>query len=236
VILGGPLKGKRIFTSWHDYPGAILGTTEKELLAWFSQNVEPGQTWLDVGAHYGYTALALSGLVGPEGSVFAFEPVLATASCIAQTRLFNGLDKLHVVPLGLSAECALRTKRLAVVRGMADSTIDQSGWTEPILVAAFDGLWTGLRGEQPKVDGVKIDVQGMELDVLRGMRRTLQSDHPKLVIEFHEGVNRASILDVLRECGYSSPGESVEGNSHMDLPLYLDNRSYAFAADECRPQ
>ena len=38
-ILAGPLRGASIYTSWHDYPGAILGTTERPLLEWFSRNV-----------------------------------------------------------------------------------------------------------------------------------------------------------------------------------------------------
>src|SRR6202040_132627 len=78
-ILSGPLKGYRLMTSWHDYPGALLGSTEKPLLEWFARNVGDSETWLDVGAHYGYTAIALSRLVGQKGRVFAFEPVLSTA-------------------------------------------------------------------------------------------------------------------------------------------------------------
>src|SRR5206468_10103171 len=80
-ILAGRLRGLRIVTSWHDYPGAILGRTERPLLDWFERNVRAGETWLDVGAHYGYTAIALSRLVGLRGRVFAFEPVVATAGC-----------------------------------------------------------------------------------------------------------------------------------------------------------
>src|SRR6266705_5856989 len=78
-ILGGRLRGYRIVTSWHDYPAAILGRTERALLGWFERNVAAGETWLDVGAHYGYTAIALSRLVGTQGRVFAFEPMAATA-------------------------------------------------------------------------------------------------------------------------------------------------------------
>jgi len=59
-ILAGPLRGYRIVTSGHDYPAAILGYTERPLLDWFDKQVGAGETWLDVGAHYGYTAIALA--------------------------------------------------------------------------------------------------------------------------------------------------------------------------------
>src|SRR5258706_11527415 len=88
-ILAGPIRGARIVTSWHDYPAGIGGLTEKPLIAWFAQHVAPGTTWLDVGAHYGYTAIALSRFVGNEGRVFAFEPMRATAGCVGRTRVVN---------------------------------------------------------------------------------------------------------------------------------------------------
>src|SRR6266568_1468864 len=93
-IWGGQLRGLRIVTSWHDYPGAITGRTERALLTWFENNVRPGETWLDVGAHYGYTAIALSRLVGTQGRVFAFEPMVATAGYLAKTRTINDLVQL----------------------------------------------------------------------------------------------------------------------------------------------
>src|SRR5260370_271489 len=169
-VLGGPLKGARIYTSWHDYPGAILGTTEKPLLNWFADNVSPGETWIDVGAHYGYTAIALCRLVGPSGRVVAFEPVLATAGCVPRTRALNRLRQLRVVPLALGANPLLETRRLPTVRGMADSTIAAGAWEEEISVVSFDTAWSLMCEASPEVHGVKIDVQGMELDVIEGMR------------------------------------------------------------------
>lgn len=85
-IITGPLRGAKIVTSWHDYPAAILGRTERALLGHFANVVGRGETWLDVGAHYGYTAISLSMLVGRSGRVFAFEPMVATAGCISRTR------------------------------------------------------------------------------------------------------------------------------------------------------
>src|SRR2546421_957839 len=98
--------------SWHDYPAGITGRTERALLAWFRENVNKNETWLDVGAHYGYTAIALSRLVGDNGRVFAFEPVVATAGCIAQTRNLNRLSQLTVVPFGLGAPDTLTVLKL----------------------------------------------------------------------------------------------------------------------------
>ncbi len=63
-ILGGPVSGRFIYASWYNYPTAILGRAEPELGAWADQNLAEGETWLDIGAHYGYTALMLRERVG----------------------------------------------------------------------------------------------------------------------------------------------------------------------------
>src|SRR6266702_3527618 len=121
-ILGGRLRGYRIVTSWHDYPAAILGRTERALLDWFERHVAAGETWLDVGAHYGYTAIALSRLVGAGGRVYAFEPVVATAGCISQAGSLNELRQLTVVPVALGDCGELSIDSLPAVRGMVDTT------------------------------------------------------------------------------------------------------------------
>ena len=113
-IKRGYLSGMKIMTSWRNYPGAILGRTEKPLLSWFRKNVKNGETWIDVGAHYGYTSMALSKLVGGEGRVFAFEPTLATAGYLSITRQENNLDQLVIIPVGVGDSGGLmRAKKLS---------------------------------------------------------------------------------------------------------------------------
>jgi FkbM family methyltransferase len=223
-IRGGPLAGYQIHTSWHDYPGAIRGNTEAPLLEWFSQNVKAGETWLDVGAHYGYTAIALSRLVGLSGRVIAFEPVLSTADCIARTREANQLEQLRIVPLGLSSESGMVPCRMPVHRGMADSNLANAGASQAVMTAGFDGLWESLCGGDPFIHGVKIDVQGMEGEALAGMAGALRQWGPKLVIEFHIGVDRHGILDLLEDCGYNRDPQPLELSSYF----IEDDKSYVF--------
>lgn len=225
-ILFGPLRGEQIVTSWHDYPGAILGTTERSLLRWFWSNVQHGQTWLDVGAHYGYTAIALSRLVGAGGRVFAFEPVRCTAAALARTRAVNELHQLTIVPLALSERLSTRGFKLPRVRGMADSTLGSGGARETVSTISLDEYWGDLVGANDSIHGIKIDVQGMELPALTGMRQLLAEWGPKLIIEFHCGVPRRPILDLLSSVGYSTAFEPVDPNGLTGK--LEDDCSYSF--------
>ncbi|HLH38301.1 MAG TPA: FkbM family methyltransferase [Bryobacteraceae bacterium] len=222
------MKGAQIITSWHDYPGAILGRTESQLLNWFFQNVSFGETWLDVGAHYGYTAVALSRLVGPFGRVFAFEPVLSTAAHLERTRELNGLNQLTILPFALGGVPKMYTLTLPKVRGMADSTISLAGVTERILTLSLDVLWPLLSSSYSVIHGIKIDVQGMEFEVLQGMSQVLRCFAPKLVVEFHRGVDRDGILRYLHGIGYSIPCRALNGEISHAL---VDDNSYVFESE-----
>lgn len=225
-ILAGPLAGRRLVTSWHDYPAALLGYTERSLLRWLKANVRLGETWLDVGAHYGYTTLALCELVGPQGRVFAFEPVLETAGHLATTRSVNRLRQLTVIPLGLSSAEHPVPLRVPRLRGMAHH-VGAATIVDTIFIVALDTLWPELAGGDGRLDGVKLDVQGMEYEALLGMRATLASAKPRVVVEFHHGVERKPVLGLLQELGYALPALRVA--SGTPGPPYLDDESYLFS-------
>lgn len=229
-VLSGPLRGARIVTSWHDYPAGIAGITERPLLNWFQKYVETGSTWLDIGAHYGYTAVALSRLVGSNGRVFAFEPMTTTARCISETRKLNSLDQLTVVPNGLGCPQTHITTSLPSVRGMADGTLKADEYTpnSAIKIARLDWQWPRLNANNPSVQGVKIDVQGMELEVLRGMREMLIDQKPVLAIELHRGVDRRQFIEFLVAVGYSPDAMPIDATSVHGHEILMDDCSYAF--------
>jgi FkbM family methyltransferase len=232
-IMSGPLTGMRIVTSWHDYPAAIMGYTERKLTDWLLANARPGETWLDVGANCGYTSLALSQAVGQSGRVFAFEPALATAACLERTARANRLGQLVALPFALSDAPEPVVSRFATERGMIDSQLPADGPLEmtSIVTVGLDAIWDGIAGGDSVVHGIKMDVQGMELDALSGMRNTLSRYRPKLVLEIHRDVSRSDILVLLESCGYM-----VDDNEPIDETLgdFADpesNASFIFLAN-----
>jgi FkbM family methyltransferase len=170
----------------------------------------------------------LSKLVGESGRVFAFEPMISTAGCVAQTRQINGLAQLSVLAMALGQPEPFGTCVLPTTRGMADSTIGNASWYEPISVARLDWLWPRICNSKSNIHGIKIDVQGMEIEVLRGMTGILRRQAPKLAIELHRGVSRAELLGVLAQAGYHVQGVPIEPLMGEREPQYADDRSYAF--------
>ncbi|MFP5275985.1 MAG: FkbM family methyltransferase [Acidobacteriota bacterium] len=226
-IISGPLQGRLLATSWHDYPAALIGRAERDLIAWIQANARPGDTWLDVGANYGYTSLALCKSVGEGGRVFAFEPLLRTAGHLATTRSVNQLLQLTVVPLALGNSETLTPIRVPVWKGMAQPagpgthvTLDKA-LTETIFSIGLDAVWTCFCGQNPRVAGIKIDVEGSEVAVLRGMRATLRQYRPKLVIEVHRsrGVRLDEVFEEVSQSGYSPEPHVIEKTDREDPNL-----------------
>ena len=93
---------------------------------------------------------------------------------------------------------------------MLDSTLVGGFPDEAFLVAGLDWLWPRIRHGKDRIDGMKIDVQGMEVECLRGCRLLVELTVPKLVIEMHRGVSRREILDLLAGLGYLASADPIE--------------------------
>jgi hypothetical protein len=73
-----------------------------------------------------------------------------------------------------------------------------------------------------------MDVQGMEIEVITGMIDTLKSQHPKLVVELHRGVDREKLFSTIESAGYARDATPIEPVAGEVSPLYMDDHSYFF--------
>lgn len=147
----------------------------------------PGAVALDVGANVGGYALLLGAWVRPGGRVYAFEPAPDAFSGLERHVALNGLGGV-VVPVRAAAAGATGTARLAADGASGANRLGGEG-VEVATVALDD--FCAREGIRPAV--IKIDVEGAELEVLRGARRTIRAAGPglTLLVEMHPTVWRA---------------------------------------------
>ena len=130
----------------------------------------PGACVWDVGAHVGYYTKLFSERVGSSGRVYAFEPLPATVAKL--TAAAGGLDNVSVLPVALSD----RTGSAAIDPGDEDQLATArivEGGTVPIELQTGDNVSSNGAADLPAM--VKIDVEGHELEVLRGMGQVLRT-------------------------------------------------------------
>jgi FkbM family methyltransferase len=153
----------------------------------------PGAVVFDVGAHIGILALSAAQRVGPTGRVVAFEAAARTARTLRRHVAMNGLeDRVQVVEAVVSdreGESEFHVYGESMAASIAPGALALSpeptaGATERTIVRAvtIDGMANRLR---IRPDLVKIDVEGAELLVLRGMPSLLADPAVSVLCEIH---------------------------------------------------
>lgn len=132
-----------------------------------------GDTFIDVGANYGQLSVLAAALVGPEGRVLAFEPNREWAQLVAEFARQEKLDQLTVHPFGLGeAPTTTRIHGSTLADSMKRENEDRSQFSECEIRVGDEVISPGLlRGKVL----LKVDVEGFELQVLRGMRQMLKA-------------------------------------------------------------
>ena len=165
----------------------------------FRAAVKTGMTALDVGANVGAYSLLLGQWVGSSGAVFAFEPAPAARDGLQRHVHLNALDGVvRAVPVAVGAA---RSKARFVVEptagegrlATARDSRDGGSATIEVPVTTIDEF---CAREKLTPDFIKIDVEGAELDVLRGARETIHRTRGRLslFVEMHPSIWAASGL------------------------------------------
>lgn len=182
---GGALKGFRMRVDWQLHRSFAYGTWEPEVVEAVQRHVTPGMTVLDVGAQTGFYSLLLSKLVGPKGKVIAFEPLPANFRLLEENVRLNSLENV-----------TLRNRAVAEVSGEMKFEFPHheptliggpvlEGDSRDFFAVEVDSLDDFLGEGGLPVHFIKIDVEGAEVEVLRGARRMLRAAHPYMMIELH---------------------------------------------------
>ena len=171
---------------------AVTGGWEPHVTAVFSRLLSPGDVCVDVGAHVGYYTLLASRLVGTRGHVYAIEPATTTYAKLRRNLELNEVS--NVTALNLAAGAA---NGRAVLYDGPPGNAGQASMQKPVDTAD-DLLASGTEVEvlpvvsvvalehHSRVKLVKIDVEGFEFDVLRGLEPLLDAGvQPAVLMELH---------------------------------------------------
>lgn len=171
--------------------------------------LRPGDAFVDVGANIGYFTLLASVLVGRNGEVIAVEPNPGARARLERNVSLNRLTNVRVVEAALSDRAGELTLHLGPAdnSGLSSFRVPRdSARSIAVAVRTLDSLVT--LDARPRAI-VKIDVEGAELQVLRGMRETLRRARPDLIVEISPqfltelGSSVSELLDLLGAAGYT---------------------------------
>jgi FkbM family methyltransferase len=200
----------------------LQGSFERAEIESLMKAARPGSVAVDIGANVGIFTIPLARAVGADGAVWAFEPLPENLdrlqANVAENRLTNvslfaaaASDADGVLPFHVADDSAY---------GSTHEIYSDRGTGKSLTVPAvrLDTEWRA-RG-MPLVSVIKIDVEGAELDALRGSQEVIHRCRPTLLIEAANADELGDIETYLTPFNYgrSRPGGFVEHN-HLFVPL-----------------
>lgn len=231
-----------IYTSADNYiEWTILstGTYEDEINKLIRISLKQGDNALDIGGNIGLQSIRMSQCTGPEGKIYAFEPLIYLQEKFTRNILLNKAFNVTLLPYALSNQ-----------ENEADFTISKNSWNQGtfslnnnnnqgadkqrVVIKVADNL--------PEIqnlnslDLIKIDVEGFEFNVLLGLKQTLQKHKPRIIFEYdsnywiNNGQNIADCWFFLKSLDYTmyqitpvgcellNSSENVEGGNVFCMP------------------
>jgi FkbM family methyltransferase len=182
------------------------GIFDPALAEFITNNLSTGSVFIDVGANVGFFSVLAQSKIGSEGEVHAFETDPRSIHCLWLTRSTNRLSNMTIYPVALGEVSG--TVGLSVTPDPGHTSITQrEASLLPYPVLPLD-TWVGVFN--PKAQYlVKVDVEGAELQVLKGARQFLERFQPTVICEAVEShlmrfnVQQRDLLQFMESIGYN---------------------------------
>jgi FkbM family methyltransferase len=212
----GLLMAKDCVSVSHAHAGLLVrGALERPVQEALRRRLARGNVFFDVGANIGFFTLLGARMTGPEGAVVAFEPAPEGAAAVRRHADLNQFANVTVIEAA-AGDRAGRERFLIVGEASWSHLADRGPHRDTkrevdVDVVVLDELIEA--GGIPPPDVVKIDVEGSEGAVLRGLARTIERHRPAIVCELHE--TNAEIAELMHGFGYRL--ENLSGPEPVEL-------------------
>jgi len=178
-----------------------------------SEILSEGDWVLDVGANIGHYTIRFSELVGASGRVIAFEPVPDTFEILSSNVSVSGALNVSLVNAAASDSTRIAGVEIPMLdSGLANfymAHLSSAPANLTVLCISVDAL-----AIENKVRLVKIDAEGHDFVVLKGMEKLLRRHQPILFVE----ESTENVVDFLKEIGYSMQKLPNSPNSVFRIP------------------
>lgn len=179
--------------------------------------VRKGDTAIDIGANLGYYARPLCELTGPEGMVWAVEPVAPIRKVLS--RNLRRCGNVEILPFALGTEdkpivMANDSARETGYFGTGQNFVNDTHVAAQAEFTAEMRRGSCLFASLTRLDFVKCDIEGYEVVVMNEMRPLLEKFRPTVLIETG-GENRPRIVALFTEMGYK--GYTLENGAEVPL-------------------
>lgn len=186
---------------FHENPFSDLGIDGPGYF--LKRSIQQGDVIIDAGAYVGALTVFMAAHAGASRTVIAFEPDPLNAARLRANITLNNLENVTIIEKGLWSH-ERHAPWIAPGSHIAQVSPDGKPGVYDVMLTSLDAALPPLN--LPKLDFIKMDIEGAELAALEGSRTTLQAHHPNVAIaSYHAhqgGVTAPYVEKQLNELGY----------------------------------
>ncbi len=219
--------------SLSEYYRSFSCKKEPETIQWIEDFINPGEVIFDIGANVGAYSFVINKFTDGKAKVYAFEPSFSTFAQLTRNILLNRCEEM-IIPLNiaLSERTEMQKFNYSSLTGGAalhalGRSINNKGIeftpvsSQLVLASRLDDLMNFFNLEKP--NHIKLDVDGIELDILKGAEKTLLNSSLKsILVELEpELPSSKSIIEFLTLKGFEIHSHYSHGKNELETSNYL---------------
>lgn len=184
-------------------------------------SIPSGACFIDIGANAGVFSILAAKRVGPDGVVLSFEPNLSVFSDLVENALKNEIQCLFM-PFNMAIAAASTVSHMTfnpAHSGKSFLAAEGTSRTVPVLAWSELSFLETIIDNRPVI--IKVDVEGAEGQVLRGMSRFLRTESvKKVIVELDDRLlgrfdsSKAEVYDIMQACGFRA--QHIHDARHFD--------------------
>lgn len=209
------------FTLDNNIKKMYLGNYSPHIIYYMEKYLSDGDTFIDIGANIGYLSMIGANIVGKNGSVHAFEPVPYYFKLLKKLAQMNNVYKIIVNPIACGEKEGIKNINITSLQNIGWNTMvpnfmknENINYSLEVKIHRLDKYI--LANNLDNISLIKIDVEGFEFPVLKGLSNYFEND-----------VNRPIIICEIAPSAYPLLGYSLE-------ELYIFMKRYSYHAFDFR--
>ena len=208
------------------------GFAESDVSIYLLKYLNKDETFIDIGAHFGFYSLLASSIVGREGHVLAFEPTNSTFKQLSKNIRNSNYENIKIYNLAAyNKNTVMEFNDYGIINSSFNSFFVNRGENKllgekiKVNTIVLDDFLVDNYSDR-KIDMIKIDAESSEYQIISGLNNTIRKYHPKIILEIGDysidGVkNSKDLIALIESFGYK--GFELNKINYKIIPYTIKN-------------
>lgn len=165
------------------------GFPETDVTLYLLRHLNRGETFIDIGAHFGFYSILASSIVGREGQVLSFEPTISTFNQLSKNISNYGNENIKIFNMAaFNSKTEMEFNDYGIINSAFNSFFANRGNDRlagkkiKVNTIVLDDFLSENYSDR-EINMIKIDAESSEFQIITGLKNTISKHHPKIIVE-----------------------------------------------------